>query len=78
MLTKFQFSSGRGGLGNFANRSRSREPASTPNVYSSGRGGVGNIHNGEAAPFGVIDEEERQKHYESDKLEAQCVSRCLS
>ncbi|KJA15993.1 hypothetical protein HYPSUDRAFT_207405 [Hypholoma sublateritium FD-334 SS-4] len=63
------FSSGRGGLGNFANRSRSREPASTPNVYSSGRGGVGNIQYGEAAPIGVIDEEERQKQNASHKPE---------
>ncbi|PPR07451.1 hypothetical protein CVT26_013482 [Gymnopilus dilepis] len=56
-------SSGRGGLGNM-NRSRSRDPGTTPNhFYSTGRGGAGNIHHGEGIQHTAenLDEEERIK-----------------
>ena len=63
-----QHSTGRGGVGNIQNRSRSRDAsnASSSTLHSSGRGGVGNIHLGSSVLSEVIDEEERHKlHPES-------------
>lgn len=59
-----QHSTGRGGVGNIANRSRSRGPTvpAVAMVHSTGRGGAGNIIAGDGLITGVIDEEERKRH----------------
>jgi len=60
-----QHSTGRGGVGNIQNRSRSRSRdasnVSSSTLHSSGRGGAGNIHLGSSVLSEVIDEEERHK-----------------
>jgi hypothetical protein len=64
-ISQTQHSTGRGGVGNIANRSRSRGPAQAPAiaaVHSTGRGGAGNILTGDAVIAEAIDEEERRKH----------------